>query len=52
MLNVDGATIISWEQGEIRPFQRTLDKIKTLSIKVSDVAFSINQLDQITKLPK
>jgi DNA-binding XRE family transcriptional regulator len=30
MLNVDGATIGSWEQGESQPYKRTLNKIQTL----------------------
>jgi DNA-binding XRE family transcriptional regulator len=30
MLNVDGTTVSSWEQGESKPIQRTLNKINTL----------------------
>lgn len=47
MLNVNGATISSWEQGENQPYQRTLNKIYELFNEISDVAFRINQSDHI-----
>lgn len=42
MLNVDGATISSWEQGERQPYQRTIEKINSLLNEVSEVPFSID----------
>jgi transcriptional regulator with XRE-family HTH domain len=44
MLNVDGATISSWEQGESRPYKQTLNKINNLLNKALDTAFSIVDL--------
>ena len=41
MLNVDGATICSWEQGESQPYQRTLNKIYALFDEVSDVELAL-----------
>ncbi|WP_211166349.1 helix-turn-helix domain-containing protein [Mucilaginibacter robiniae] len=43
MLNVDGATICSWEQGESQPYQRTLQKINTLFKKFSGASFSMDR---------
>jgi DNA-binding XRE family transcriptional regulator len=34
MLNVDGATVSSWEQGESQPYKRAIEKINTLLSKV------------------
>jgi DNA-binding XRE family transcriptional regulator len=42
MLNVDGATICSWEKGESQPYKRTLDQINTLFKEVSDMSFNID----------
>jgi DNA-binding transcriptional regulator YiaG len=36
MLNVDGATVSSWEQGESQSNQHRLDKINTLFNEVSE----------------
>lgn len=47
MLNVDGATISSWEQNESRPYKRTLNKLNALFNEIAHVAFSIDQTDHI-----
>jgi transcriptional regulator with XRE-family HTH domain len=49
MLNVDGATISSWEQGESQPYKRKLDKIHSLFNEISDVSFGIDQSDRVLR---
>ncbi|MBS7565457.1 transcriptional regulator [Mucilaginibacter sp. Bleaf8] len=47
ILNVDGATISSWEQSESQPYKRTLDKINKILNEVPEISFSIDDSDLI-----
>jgi hypothetical protein len=46
MLNVDGATMSSWEQDESQPYKRNIQKINSLVNKVSLVSMGIEKSDQ------
>jgi transcriptional regulator with XRE-family HTH domain len=50
MLNVDGAAISSWEQGENQPYQRTLSKVNILFEEVSEASFNMDRSNQVATL--